>query len=40
MELTNEHLMEVEAQRRDKEIQEEEVTEDEEVHDAGDGKGI
>ena len=38
-ELTNENLMELEAQRKDEERQEEEVTE-ELIHNAGNGKGI
>ena len=38
-ELTNENLVELEAQRKDEERQEEEVTE-EVVHNAGNGKGI
>ena len=37
-ELTNENLVELEAQRKDEERQEEEVTEV--VHNAGNGKGI
>ena len=36
-ELSNEDLMEPEAQRKDEERQEEEVTE---IHDAGNGKGV
>ena len=40
-ELTNEDLMELEAQRNDEERQEEEeVTEEPEIHDAGNGKGM
>ena len=39
--LTNEDLMELEAQRNDEERQEEEeVTEEPEIHDAGNGKGM
>ena len=38
--LTNEDLMGLEAQRKDKERQEEEVTEVLNIYKAGDGKGI
>ena len=38
-ELTNEDLMELEAQRKDKERQEEELTEEPKIHDAGKGQG-
>ena len=40
-EITNEDLMELEAQRKDKKRQEEEeVTEEPEIRDAGNGEGI
>ena len=40
-ELTNKDLMELEAQRKDKKRQEEEeVTEEPEIRDAGNGEGI
>ena len=38
--LTNEDLMELEAQRKDEERQEEEVTEEPKIHDAGNGMGM
>ena len=38
--LTNEDLMELEAQRKDEERQEEEVTEEPEIHDARNGMGM
>ena len=38
--LTKEGLMELEAQGKDKERQEEEVTEELKIYNAGDGKGI
>ena len=38
--LTNEDLTGLEAQRKDKERQEEEVSEELKIYNAGDGKGI
>ena len=39
-EVTNEDLIELEAWRKDEERQGEEVTEEPEIHDAGNGKGF